>query len=157
MRDRRDDAPSHDPSGRSGRRRGSVLINVTGGDADVDGGTHAHRNADRQCHGNAHIHDSAHAFRHGDMSEPNGLADAEPALHADAAPDSRTVRDSSAHHVADDFALTRLSPGQYAGPCHRRLHERERVLLPGATYHHNLGGTGHRDGLHDVRRLMDLA
>ena len=138
-------------------------INVTGGDADVCGSTHTPHNADRHCYRNAHfhsgvhLHGNAHTLRHGHMSEPNGLGDADPAPDADAAPDSRTVGDSVAHRVADDFALTRLSPGRYAGPCHRRLHERERVLLPGATGHHNLGGIGDRDGLHDVRRLMDLA
>ena len=123
-------------------------INVTSCDAHLHGGTHALGNA--------------HALRHGDMSGPNRLADTEPALDADTAPDadavdSHAVGGRNAHHVADDFALTRLSPGRYAGPCHHRLHERERVLLPGTTNHHDLGGVGNRDGLHDVRRLMDLA
>ena len=130
-------------------------IDVTGGDADVHGGTHTHRNA--HLHGGTHAPGSARALRHGDMSGPNRLADAEPVHDADAAADSHAVGGRNAHHVADDFALTRLSPGRYAGPCHHRLHERERVLLPGTTNHHDLGGVGHRDGLHDCRRLMDLA
>lgn len=132
-------------------------INVAGGDADVYGGTHTHHNIDGHCHRNAHLHGGAHAFRHGDMSGPDGLADTESASDADTAPDSRTVGSSNAHRVADDFALTRLSPRRYAGPSHHRLDERERVLLPGATDHHDPGGIGHRDGLHDCRRLMDLA
>ena len=123
-------------------------INVTSCDAHLHGGTHALGNA--------------HALRHGDMSGPNRLADTEPALDADTAPDadavdSHAVGGRNAHLVADDVALTRLGPGRHAGPCHHRLHERERVLLPGATGHHNLGGIGDRDGLHDVRCLMDLA
>ena len=121
-------------------------INVTSCDAHLHGGTHALGNA--------------HALRHGDMSGPNRLADTEPALDADAAPDadavdSHAVGGRNAHRVADDFALTRLSPGRYAGPCHHRLHERERVLLPGTTNHHDLGGVP-RQRLSEVHEASDI-